>query len=189
MLRSFVTWFSFLIMATALAACCGSTACECDDQYADAVGLQFSADTTGPNPVGFRAREVQNVYLVRVPLDTTQRPGADTVLLVRPVARYSQPVVINNATPFAQAGNRKLDSYSYQLYLAPSRTSKVHSFDLRIDSVQLNTVFRAEGCCTCFENNNKLVYINGSLTPTNRTAPKDSKGSDALLTILIERKP
>ncbi|NVO30437.1 hypothetical protein [Hymenobacter lapidiphilus] len=183
MLRSFVTWFSLLIMATALAACCGSTACECDDAFADAVGLEFSADITGTNPTGFRASEVDTVYLVRVPLDTTQRPLADTVQLVRSIARFSQPVIINNTTPFAQAGNRKLDAYSYQLYLAPARRA-TPTFRLTIDSVQLNTDFRAEGCCTCFENNRKLVYLNGNTTPLDRT---DVAGNNALISVEIKR--
>ncbi|MBT2557937.1 hypothetical protein J7E24_09080 [Hymenobacter sp. ISL-91] len=185
MLRSFVTWFSVFILATALAACCGSTACECDDAFADAVGLQFSADTTGANPTGFRARQVDTVYLVRVPLDTTQRPRADTVQLLRPIARFSQPVIINNTTPFAQAGNRKLDAYSYQLYLAPARRA-APTFRLAIDSVQLNTDFRAEGCCTCFENSRKLVFTtrNGQVIRDDLTDPA---GNNALVPLVINR--
>ncbi|RFP65210.1 hypothetical protein D0N36_10130 [Hymenobacter lapidiphilus] len=185
MLRSFLTWFSLLIMATALAACCGSTACECDDTFADAVGLEFSADTTSANPTGFRARQVDTVYLVRVPRDTAQKPRADTVQLVRSIARFSQPVIINNTTPFAQAGNRKLDGYSYQLYLAPARRA-APTFRLTIDSVQLNTDFRAEGCCTCFENNRKLVYLNGNLTPFDQT---DLTRNNGLVPLTISRKP
>ncbi|SDY06414.1 hypothetical protein SAMN04488069_105161 [Hymenobacter psychrophilus] len=172
-------------MATALAGCCGSTACECDDQFADAVGLQFSADTTGPNPTGFRAREVATVYLVRVPRDTAQRPRADTVQLLRPVAQFSQPVVINNTTPFTQAGNRKLDAYSYQLYLATAPRVKP-SFSFVVDSVRLSTDFRAEGCCTCFENSSKLVFTtrNGQVIRDDLTDPD---GNNGLKTLLIQR--
>lgn len=184
MLRSFLTWFSLLIMTTALAACCGSTACECDDQYADAVGLQFSLDSLNADSTGFRARQVVTVYLVRVPRDTAQRPRADTVQLLRPVARVAQPIIINNTTPFAQAGNRKLDAYSYQLYLASGRFGRPHSFDFFIDSVKLNTVFRADGCCTCFENNSKLVYVNGSKTASNQTDPD---GKNGLVPLTIAR--
>ncbi|NVO85696.1 hypothetical protein [Hymenobacter terrestris] len=177
MLRSFLTWFSFLILATALAACCGSTACECDDAFADAVGLEFDTLGTVTSPA-FLAAEIDTVYLVRVPFDTTQRPRADTVQLVRPAARFSQPVVINNTTPFAQAGNRKLDAYRYQLYLAPARRA-TPTFSLAIDSVQLNTDFRAEGCCTCFENNRKQVYFNGTQT-TDLTDPDRNNGLKTL---------
>ncbi|WP_019947993.1 hypothetical protein [Hymenobacter aerophilus] len=186
MLRSFLTWFSLVIMATALAACCGSTACECDDAYADAISLQFDTVGTATSPA-FVPAELETVYLVRVPRDTAQRPRADTVQLKRTTARATQPIIINNTTPFAQAGNRKLDRYSYYLYLAPARFNAPHSFDFAIDTVKLQTNFRAEGCCTCFENVRKQVYTNGSLVPTADLADPDRK--NALIPLPVKRQP
>ena len=179
MRRSFLTWFSLLLMGTLLAGCCGSTACECDDAFADALSLQFSTDTTGTAPTGFRASETATVYLVRIPHDTTQRPRADTVQLIRPAAQVARPIILNNTTPFAQAGNRKLDAYAYQLYLAPARRA-APTFSLTIDSVQLSTDFRAEGCCTCFENSRKQVYFNGTQTK-DLTDPDRNNGLVPLL--------
>ncbi|MBT9394323.1 hypothetical protein KLP40_14220 [Hymenobacter sp. NST-14] len=170
MLRTFSTWFCLLLTSALLAACCGSTACECNDTYADAIGFNFSPDTTGTAPAGFQVAEIDTVFLIRVPLDTAQRPRADTVQIVRAKARvFTQPVILNNTTPFTQAGNRKLDQYRYQLYLAKTRTAKQHTFDYYLDKVELTTVYRADGCCTCFDNINKVVYVNGSLAPTNLT--------------------
>ncbi|MFD2785101.1 hypothetical protein [Hymenobacter rubripertinctus] len=170
MLRSFLTWFCFPLTSLLLAACCGSTACECNDAYTDAIGLRFSTDTLGTTPAGFKAAEIDTVFLIRVPLDTAQRPKADTVQIGRTQARaLSQPVILNNTTPFTQAGNRKLDQYRYQLYLAKTRLAKRHTFDYYIDKVELTTVYRADGCCTCFDNTNKQVYVNGSPTPTDLT--------------------
>lgn len=182
MLRSFLTWFSVLLTTVLLAACCGSTACDCDDTFADAVGLRFNPDSVSGR--GFSSNLVDTLYLVRNPLDTAQRPRADTVVLARPRrVALTQPVIINNATPFAQAGNRKLDQYSYQLYLAPSRTA-TPTFTYKIDRIDLRTDYDARGCCTCFLNTNKLVFTNGNLTPFNQTDPT---GQNQLLPIEISR--
>ena len=186
MLRTFSTWFCLLLTSALLAACCGSTACECNDTYADAIGFNFSADSSGTAPAGFRIAEIDTVFLIRVPLDTAQRPRADTVQIGRARTRvFTQPIVLNNATPFTQAGNRKLDQYTYQLYLAKTRTAKQHTFDYTIDRVELTTVYRADGCCTCFDNINKVVYVNSSPTPINLT---DTEKQNQLGVLNVRRR-
>jgi len=185
MLRPLLTWFLLLTTAILVAACCGSTACECNDEFADAVGLRLSTDTLGSGPrKGFLSAEVATVYLVRVPLDTAQRPKADTVTLIRSrIQAVTQNIVINNATPFTRAGNRNLDQYTYELYLAPSRTA-APTFRYLINRVELRTDYEADGCCTCFQNSNKLVYVNGNPTPLNQTDPT---GENRLLPIEVTR--
>lgn len=173
MVRSFLTWFLLLTTAILVAACCGSTACECNDEFADAVGLRFSVDTLASGTKkGFTSAEIDTVYLVRVPKDTAQRPRADTVTLSRSrLQAVTQPIIINNATPFTRAGNRNLDQYSYELYVARRRAKVTPTFRYLINRVELRTDYEADGCCTCFQNSNKLVYVNGNPTPLNQTDP------------------
>ncbi|RSK36197.1 hypothetical protein [Hymenobacter metallilatus] len=185
MLRTFLTWACVLIMASLLAACCGSVGCECNDRYADAVGLRFSADTLpGSSLRGFKAADIRTVYLVRVPNDTAQRPKADTVAFTSTRAQQLRDtLVINNLTPFTRSGNRNLNEYRYEVYLAPARSGPVR-FRYRIDRVALQTSLRADGCCTCYQNTNKLVYVNGSPTPLNLTDPA---GNNQLVPLVVVR--
>lgn len=183
MLRFPLNWCLFVFTAAVLASCCGSVACECDDRYADAIKLQFSADTVAGGK-GFRAREIRTVFLVRVPKDTAQRPRADTVAFARTLSqRLRDTLVINNLTPFTRSGNRNLDEYRYEVYLAPARKGPA-SFRYRIDSVALNTRLQGDGCCTCYQNTNKLVYSNGSPSPLNLTDPS---GNNQLVPLVLAR--
>ncbi|MET4106752.1 hypothetical protein [Hymenobacter sp. UYP22] len=167
MLRFSLNWCLFVLTAAVLASCCGSVACECDDRYAEAIKLQFSADAVK----GFQDREIRNVFLVRVPNDTAQRPRADTVAFTRTNGqRLRDTLVINNLTPFTRSGNRNLNEYRYQVYLARTRRDSVF-FRYTIDRVALETRLQGDGCCTCYQNTSKLVYTNGSTTPINLTDP------------------
>ncbi|RSK46879.1 hypothetical protein [Hymenobacter rigui] len=181
MLRTLLTWFCILMTAALVAACCGSVGCECNDRYADAVKLQFSADTAGSGK-GFRARDIRNVFLVRVPKDTAQRPKADTVAFSGPRAQQLRDtLVINNLTPFTRSGNRNLNEYRYEVYLAPTRRG-TKLFSYKIDSVALNTRLQGDGCCTCYQNTNKLVYVNGNSGPLNLTDPS---GENRLVPLVL----
>lgn len=183
MLRFSLNWCFCILLAAGLASCCGSVACECDDRYAEAVKLQFSADTAGTGK-GFTAREIRTVFLVRVPKDMDQQPRADTVAFARANGqRLRDTLVINNLTPFTRSGNRNLNEYRYEVYLAPARRGPV-SFRYRIDSVALNTRLQGDGCCTCYQNTNKLVYSNGSTTPLNLTDPS---GNNQLVPLVLAR--
>ncbi|MCA8829158.1 hypothetical protein [Hymenobacter pini] len=183
MLRPFLTWLCVLALTGLVAACCGSVGCECNDRFADAVQLQFSADTAGTGK-GFRAQDIRNVFLVRVPKDTAQRPKADTVAFRGPRAQQLRDtLVINNLTPFTRNGNRNLDEYRYEVYLAPARKGPV-AFRYRIDSVALTTRLQGDGCCTCYQNTNKLVYVNGSTTPLNLTDPS---GENKLVPLVLAK--
>ena len=121
---------------------------------------------------------------MRTPLDTAQRPRTETVTLTRSRSQaFTQPIIINNATPFTRAGNRNLDQYTYELYLAPSLNA-TPTFRYLINRVELRTDYEADGCCTCFRNSNKLVYVNGNPTPLNQTDPT---GENRLLPIEVTR--
>lgn len=188
MARTLLTWLSVLTTTVLLAACCGSVACQCNDAYADAIGFHFSTDTVGNRPrPGFFSADIDTVYVVRVPLDTAQRPRADTALVARSRRQaVQQPLVINNTTPFTQAGNRKLDQYRYTLYLAARRRARP-SFLYRIDTVQLKTVLRADGCCTCYQNTNKLVTGRANNQAPQQLNLTDPDGNNQLVPIELRR--
>lgn len=189
MLRSFATWLLTLTTAALVAACCGSTACECDDAYADAVGLAFSpTDSAATDPArGFRSAQLTTVFLVRVPRDTAQRPRADTVALTRPRASvFTQPIIINNVTPFTQAGNRRLNQYTYTLYLASSRRA-APTYRYQITDISLATEYQADGCCTCYQNTSKQVTVLNQQGVARQFDLTDPNGENQLVPIVLTR--
>lgn len=170
MLRPLFTWFLLLTSAVMLAACCGSVACDCQDERADALFFQFDRDTTVTRK-GFTTAELRTVYLVRQYLaDTARSPTRDTVVVTRTTAEVNSntPVLINNNVPFVQASNRKVDRYQYQVYVG-ARTAP--TFTLVVDSVELDNRYRADGCCTCYLNTKKNVYLRGNPAPFNAADP------------------
>lgn len=188
MLRPLLTWLSVLLTTLLLAACCGSVTCECEDAFADAIGFQFSPPpATGP-ATGFAATAIDTVFLVRVPRDTAQRPRADTVAFARrPDSVYTQPVIINNATPFALASNRKLDDYTYQLYLARRQRKSAPTFTFTIDSVALATKYEADGCCTCYRNTGKQVWTTDQRGNRRQFDLTDPTNGNQLVPIVLTR--
>ncbi len=110
MLRNPLTWLLLLIAATALAACCGSVSCECQDNLDDALFFRFNEDLTTPQ--GFTPAQLDTVFIRRVlrdtatttPRDTTQRPRADTVAVIGTARNPANPLIINNQSPFPQGG-------------------------------------------------------------------------------------
>lgn len=183
MLRNSLTWLLLAVFSTALAACCGSVACNCpNDKNDDALSFRFNLDTLTTQGVrrGFFTDEIDSVYIRRVPIDTAQRPRADTVLLTgRP--GYVATFVINNAQPFAQSSSRKLDRYDYTIYLGRRRQP---TQQFVIDTVRVKDQFVGNGCCTCNQNVEKFVRLDGQ--PLNVTDPN---GGDAAVEIQLNRKP
>ncbi|HLK97328.1 MAG TPA: hypothetical protein VK364_06135 [Hymenobacter sp.] len=180
MLRNPLTWLLLFIVSTALAACCGSVACDCQDSLDDAIFFDFNLDPS--SSTRFDSAAVGTVFIVRQLLrDTARRPGIDTVALVRTRQQWGNSVVLNNAQPFSQRGNRKLDRYFYTLYLG-ARRAPTTSF--RIDSVKLSNRLESDGCCTCNRNTRKLVYLNGQTTPRDLTDPA---GKDQPIPVLLTR--
>jgi hypothetical protein len=185
MLRHPLTWLLLFVVSTALAACCGSVACDCQDSLDDAIVFNFNLDPASPNR--FDSTALDTVFFVRqprqntVPTPTPAVPVIDTLLLVRQGLSRGNSVVLNNAQPFGQRGTRKLDQYSYTLYLGRRRTP---TYRVRIDSVRLRNQLDGDGCCTCNRTVGKLLYLNGQTTPQNLTDPS---GKDQPVPVLLNR--
>ncbi|MBC8084148.1 MAG: hypothetical protein H7Z21_13150 [Hymenobacter sp.] len=156
MLRNPLTWLLLLITATALAACCGSVACNCRDNQDDALFFRFRLDSSAAQ--GFRTAELDSVFLRRVPIDTAQRPRADTVLLTGSRLNFVRTFTINNAQPFPQSGTRKLDQYDYEIYLGRRRAATTRFV---IDTVRVLDQIVGNGCCACNVNTRKELTLNG----------------------------
>lgn len=188
MLRPFFTWILVLTTTVLVAACCGSKACDCNDRYADAIGLQFSEANSKDTTRGFYPSYIDTVYLVRTPRDTSQRPSADTVLVARAndSTTFIRPVIINNAAPFALATGRKLDAYRYELYLAKSRRA-TPSYVYKLDNIELETRYQGDGCCTCYQNSSKKVTVINQKGTSQLFDLTDTSGNNELKTITIER--
>lgn len=178
MLRNSFTWLLLFIVSTALAACCGSVTCTCQDSLDDALFFRFVVDTSATPSNGFRPEELQTVFIVRVPLDTAQRPRADTVALTAGRSGLVQTVIINNANPFAQNGTRKLDQYRYEIYLG---TRQVPTKSFQITNVAVEDEFISDACCTCNNNVQKDLTIDGQ--PRSLADPGgEDKAEEVVLT-------
>ncbi|TGE08106.1 hypothetical protein [Hymenobacter fodinae] len=177
MLRSFFTWFLLFSTAALMAACCGSVACDCDDSNADSFAIRFDTTSTTSTRPAFKPKDFDTVYAVRGVLrDTAKRPTRDTVVIIRTLKQArEQPIIINNTSPFVANNNRKVSQYTYKLYLINSKRPKVATDSVVVERVDLDGEFKADGCCTCYENTRRLVYIKGLPTPFDATNPKDPK--------------
>jgi len=156
-------------------------ACDCRDNLDDALFFRFNLDTTVIQGVrrGFLATELDSVYIRRVSLDTAQRPRADTVLLTDGRRRLVQTFIINNAAPFTQSGTRKLDAYTYKIYLGKRRVP-TDSFLLK--DVLVDGGFEGDGCCSCYQNTQKELTLDGQrFDLANRENLPD--------TVLLSRRP
>ncbi|HEX8425079.1 hypothetical protein [Hymenobacter sp.] len=180
MLRNPLTWLLLLIASTALAACCGSVPCDCRDELDDALIFQFNLDASTPTSPGFNVSELGTVYIRRVPLDTAQRPRADTVAITGGRRDYVQTVLINNNTPFPQSSSRKLNGYRYKIYVG---TRKAPTDTFSITNVVLNDTTEADGCCSCNANVRKNLRVNGQFFDL-----ADPSGNDRPDTVLLNRK-
>ena len=190
MMRKFSTWLLGLLMATVISACCGSVACECNDVFADALYFRFNrADTL---TTGFRTVDIDTVFLVRLPYDDTQVEGPpttppDVVSIIRSRATVDSLIILNNNAPFAVGGNRKLDAYTYRLFVVrhfpegtiPRRDTVFYA----LDEIRLKGRFTGDGCCTCYQNEGKRLRITRGkvgdatgkiveLPPTDNAAPQ-----------------
>ncbi|TGD82774.1 hypothetical protein [Hymenobacter wooponensis] len=180
MLRSFLTWFLLLSTAALVAACCGSVACDCNDSNADGIAFKFDTTSSTSTRLPFKPEDFDTVYAVRRVLgDTAKRPTRDTVVIARTTKQArEQPIIINNTSPFVANKSRRIDQYSYKLYLATRKkpsTSLVVTDSVVVEKVDVAGEFKADGCCTCYENTKREVYIKGLASPFIATNPEDPK--------------
>lgn len=176
MLRSIFTWFLLLSTAALVAACCGSVACDCNDSNADSIAFRFDTTSATGSRLPFKTKDFDTVYAVRRVLgDTARRPTRDTVAIIRTTQQArEQPIIINNTSPFVANNNRRINQYTYKLYLVDSKKPKVPTDSVVVEKVDLAGEFKADGCCTCYENTKRIVYIKGQ-PPFDATNPKDPK--------------
>ena len=154
-----------------LAGCCANSVCNCQDERADALTLQFrvrdkaapAADTTD-----FAPADVDTVYLLRfaLPLPVgpiTSRVRRDSVALVRPLATVANPFVIRPDAPFAPG--QRLNAFAYNVLVRLPRTARnrrrrLLTYALR--NIELRGEFEGTGCCTCYRNTYKALTLNGT---------------------------
>ena len=94
-----------------------------------------------------------------MPLPTGAKP--DIVTLIRSEARSRDSIRLNNNTPFAQVSTTKLDGYRYvlQYYVARPGSKPVLTTLLNINKIELQGNLDGDGCCTCYNNSKKTVYV------------------------------
>ena len=101
---------------------------------------------------------------------------------MRVAPQLSDTITLNNITPFAQQGTTKLNGYSYRvrfLYHKPGRRNNA-ALALTIDSVQLRGSLEGNGCCTCYTNSYKAIYVRArkdSAVSTNSLVELPKRGA------------
>lgn len=158
-------WFARVMGAVVglalLAGCCVNERCDCADENADTLWLQFDRDTTSTGGQGFRQAELDTVYLVRLALDTLDRPRRDSVLLVRGLTAQGYGLPISRHAPFP-TNPRKASGYEYRIRLPHAAGGEriFHLHDIGLGG-RYNAV---SACCTCYENTRKEARLdNGPL--------------------------
>jgi len=156
-------------LALLLGGCCANNVCDCNDAQEDAIRLRFSTDAT-PGNQGFALADLDTIIIQRLPLKVTPTTKPETVTLLRTAAQLRErrdTIVLNNNAPFAQTGAGKLNRYRYviQYLLRPAAGRPVATTALVIDSVRLRGSLESQegsGCCTCYQNTEKTVFLNGN---------------------------
>ena len=168
-------WVLLGLGAAGLPGCCANNVCDCDDANADAIELRFSTTAAGPAGQPFAAADLDTLVIQRSPLPYSPANKFETVTVYRGAAQVRDSVVLNNGTPFAQVGGTKLNGYRYLVqYLAhpagaPGKKG-VPTTAVVIDRVALSGALDGSGCCTCYTNTEKSVYLNGAATPQDLRA-------------------
>ena len=173
-----------------LAGCCANNACNCNDLFADA--LYFTLD-----PKSFTASDVDTVKLLRysntnaaLPLDSATlikgRRRDPTIgrrlieLGIDTTATYVYVISNNYPLPPAATGG-KLSQYTYafriyqgdSLRIVRNGVSRPRSiYTLPIGHAILEGKYEADGCCTCYQNTKKAVFINGRLRDVTETVDR-----------------
>ena len=173
-----LVWLPPLLMA----GCCANNVCDCvGEAQQDAVKLVFKPGSFPNDTSGFTSADIDTLVLQRYPKINKNNARPDVVTLVRVAPQLSDTITLNNITPFAQQGTTKLNGYSYRvrfLYHKRGRRNNA-ALALTIDSVQLRGSLEGNGCCTCYTNSYKAIYVR---------ARKDSTVATNSLVELPDRK-
>ena len=149
------TWAWLLLLL--LAGCCANNVCDCaGEAQEDAVRLVF-------DPGSFTAADLDTVVIQRYPKINKTKVKPDVVTLVRTASQANRPdtLTLNNTTPFPQQGTTKLNGYSYRVrFLRHDSGQRPYAaLALAIDSVKLRGSLNSTGCCTCYTNSYKALYL------------------------------
>ena len=159
-----------------LSGCCANNVCNCNDAVEDAITLQFRYNPADTLTAGnFRAADLDTIVLKRYALPRTATSKFDSLTVIRPAARAGDSLLITSNSPFAQAGATKISGYSYVVqYLAHPPKKGGGVTVLTINRTSLAGTFAGDGCCTCYLNTRKLVYVNNLSVPQDLT-PKNAR--------------
>lgn len=170
-----------LATCLALAGCCANDTCLCNDLLADALLFSFKIGGTD----GFLATDVDTLLVTRITHpdpQTNAKPSRETKLLTYPLtadtlALRNNSFIINNAAPFASAGGTtKLKDYDYRIVAVRTKQvagRKVQTrYLFKINNIQLAGDYKANGCCTCYENSSKRFDVNIAASDTATVVPR-----------------
>lgn len=158
-------WLSRLVggaMVMVLGAgCCVNERCDCADENADTLWLRFDRDTVSASGRGFRQAETDTVYVVRIALDTLDRPRRDSVRLVHGVTEQGYGLPISRRAPFS-SNPRKANGYDYVIRLPYAAGGKR---EFLVSGIGIGGRYKTvSACCTCYENTRKEARLdNGPL--------------------------
>jgi hypothetical protein len=171
-----------LATCIALAGCCANDTCVCNDLLADALFFSFQIGGTG----GFLATDVDTLLVTRITKPDPRTNGQvsrETKLLTFPLTSNGlslkrDSLIINNAAPFASAGSTtKLDAYDYRIMAVSTGQvagRKVRTqYLFKVNNIVLAGEYKANGCCTCYENAGKKFSFNAVANDTTNVATKD----------------
>lgn len=170
-----------------LASCCANDSCNCNDLLADSLYFQF--DTSQ-----FQASDIDTVYLFRYSTSDSTR-AIDSVQLTRRqlVANIkrlkdakqlpatfnadSSIVILSNNAPFSPTTTGgKLSQYNYRLsvpqgnsrYGPAGRPQRRPAYNYRLGPIIIRGQYKADGCCTCYENTSKTVVVSTNFLAIRR---------------------
>lgn len=92
------------------------------------------------------------------------------------LAKYT--LVISNSTPFQPSvSGGKLNAYGYILTIHDRAVKNAGTYVDTLKQIQLQGRYNADGCCTCYENTQKTLVLQGkqltSLDVTEKTTQQD----------------
>ena len=157
-MAAFGVRFLCLLLATALAGCCFSNTCDCDDEHENDLYLRFQTSATGS---GLTPVDVDTVYVLRYAFPLTR--AHDSVALVRPNSAANDLIVIGNNAPFKAQNGYRVNDFRYVVFVqlpGPKVARPRHTFTL--SAIQLQGKFEGDGCCTCYRNTYKVASLNGA---------------------------
>jgi hypothetical protein len=168
-MKKFLCFLPGLAIMIALSGCCANDVCVCNDGLADALFFRYGHRVK--IGTGINASDVDSAIVTRTarpdPKSPANTPRTDSLVVGRKVlvprkgvitdSMVRDIIIINNASPFASAGDTtKLDAYTYRITLYKS-TKPLATY--HITGVKLQGRYNTNGCCTCYQNLSKVLTL------------------------------